>query len=174
MIERYLKKKEEFNKYVFDMPKRPLNAFSLYVKDRIPDLKKEHEDQPAQKLIRICAKEWKEEDGVSQSKYEKKAEYDKKRFIKQLNDFKNLGYYKKNYRAERTKTKKEKVEDEDEDEDEDEEEDEEEEEEEKPRKRKMKKKRSTSTSTKRSSKKSKTQDTKRRRSSKKSGKTQKK
>ena len=174
--ERYLKKKEEFNKYVFDMPKRPLNAFTLYVKDRIPDLRKEHEKQPAQKLIKICAKEWNEEDGVSQSKYEKKAKYDKKRFIKQLNDFKKFGYYKKNYRAQRTKTKKEKVEDEeeDEDDDEDEEEDEEEEEEEKPKKRRMKKKRSTSASSKRSSKKSKTQETKRRRSSKKTGKTQKK
>ena len=62
---------DEFKNYVFDMPKRPLNAFSLFVKDRLPDLKKENEKAPTAKLLKTVAKEWKEEDGVSQSKYEK-------------------------------------------------------------------------------------------------------
>jgi hypothetical protein len=174
--ERYEKKMDEFKNVVFDMPKRPVNAFSLYVKDRVPDLRKENENEPVQKLIKIAAKEWKEEDGVSQSKYEKKAEYEKKKFLKQLKDFKKYGYYKKNYRAERTqsKTKRGRKEESDEDEDEDEELDEESEEEEKPKRKPMKKKRSTSASSKRGSKKSKTQDTKRRKSSNKKGKTQKK
>ena len=100
--ERYAKKMEEFNKYVFDMPKRPLNAFSLYVKDRMPDLKSEKKNSPASELIKQIAKEWQKEDGVSQKKYEKKAEVDKKRFKTQLRDFEKLGYYKKNYRAERS------------------------------------------------------------------------
>lgn len=192
--ERYAKKMEEFNKYVFDMPKRPLNAFSLYVKDRMPDLKSEKKNSPASELIKQIAKEWQKEDGVSQKKYEKKAEVDKKRFKTQLRDFEKLGYYKKNYRAERStsdnksskstksrsksrsksrksKSRKKKEEDEEE-EDWDDEEDEEEEEEEKPKR----KKRSTSSNSKKGSKKSKTQETKRMRSksSKKSGKSQKK
>ena len=158
--EKYERKMDEFKNYVFDMPKRPLNAFSLFVKDRLPDLKKENEKAPTAKLLKTVAKEWKEEDGVSQSKYEKLALKDKKRFIRQLKDFEKLGYYKKNSRGERTK----KEEDEEEDE----------EEEEKP-KRKMKKKRSTSSSkssksTKKGSKRtkstSKTQEPKRRSSSK--------
>ena len=135
---------EEFNNYVFDMPKRPLNAFTLYVKDRIPDLRKENQDTPTQELIKIVGKEWKKEDGVSQSKYEKKAEQDKRRFIKQLKDFEKFGYYNKNSRGENPKK-----EDKDDDDDEDEE---------RKSKRKSKKKRSTSTnskSTKRTSKKSK-------------------
>jgi high mobility group protein B2 len=166
---------EQFKNYVFDLPKRPLNAFSFYVRDRIPDLKQENEKAPTTKLIKMVAKEWKEEDGVSQSKYEKKAEQDRKRFSRQMKEFEKLGYYKKNSRGERTKK------------DEDEEEDEEEEEEVKSKK-KMKK-RGSSTASKstrkgtkktksRSKSKSKTQESKRKRSmsksKKKTGKTQKK
>jgi hypothetical protein len=191
--ERYQKKMGEFKNCVFDLPKRPLNAFSLYVKDRMPDLKNEKPDEPNTKLLKKIAKEWKSEDGVSQSKYEKKAEVDKMRFKKQLKDFENLGYYKKNYRApkgsgssrstrsksrrkSRSKsksTRKMKEEEESEEDIEFEEEEDEDEEEEKPKKPK---KRSTSSNSKKGSKKSKTQDSKRRssRSSKKSGKSQKK
>ena len=172
--EKYLKKMEQFKTYVFDLPKRPLNAFSLYVKDRIPDLKQENEKAPTTKLIKMVAKEWKEEDGVSQSQYEKKAEQDRKRFSRQMKEFEKLGYYKKNSRGERTK----KEEDEEEDE----------EEEEVKSKKKMKKrgsstaskstKRGTKKTKSRSKSKSKTQDSKRKRSmsknKKKAGKTQKK
>jgi hypothetical protein len=172
--EKYLKKMDQFKNYVFDLPKRPLNAFSLYVRDRIPDLKQENEKAPTTKLIKMVAKEWKEEDGVSQSKYEKKAEQDRKRFSRQMKEFEKLGYYKKNSRGERTKK------------DEDEEEDEEEEE---VKSKKKMKKRGSSTASKstrkgtkktksRSKSKSKTQESKRKRSmsksKKKTGKTQKK
>ena len=172
--EKYLKKMDQFKNYVFDLPKRPLNAFSLYVRDRIPDLKQENEKAPTTKLIKMVAKEWKEEEGVSQSKYEKKAEQDRKRFSRQMKEFEKLGYYKKNSRGERTKK------------DEDEEEDEEEEE---VKSKKKMKKRGSSTASKstrkgtkktksRSKSKSKTQESKRKRSmsksKKKTGKTQKK
>ena len=171
--EKYLKKMEQFKNYVFDLPKRPLNAFSLYVRDRIPDLKQENEKAPTTKLIKMVAKEWNEEDGVSQTQYEKKAEQDRKRFSRQMKEFEKLGYYKKNSRGERTKK----------------EEDEEEDEEEEVKSKKKMKKRGSSTASKstkkgtkksksRSKSKSKTQKTKRKRSmsknKKKTGKTQKK
>ena len=157
--DRYERKMAEFKNVVFDMPKRPLNAFSLFIKDRVPDLKKENGKAPVTKLIKIAAKEWQSEDGVSQAKYERKAEMDKKRFKKQLKDFETLGYYKKNQRVEKTTTK---------DEDESEEEE-----------RKTKKKKRSSSSKKttkrtrsksRSKPKSKTQDMKRSKSRKKSAK----
>ena len=85
---------EEFKNYVFDLPKRPLNAFTLFVKDRVPDLKTWNPKAPVTELIKIAAKEWKKEDGVSQSKYEKKAEQDRKRFSRQMKDFEKFGYYK--------------------------------------------------------------------------------
>ena len=161
--ERYQKKMDEFKNVIFDMPKKPLNAFALFMKDRLPDLKKEkgNEKAPMAKLLKIAAKEWTSEDGVSQKKYEKKAEQDKKRFKKQLKDFETLGYYKKNYRAERT-TK----------------EDDSDEEEEKTTKRKKRssssKKASKKTRSKsRSKSKSKTQDMKRRTKSGKKSSTQK-
>ena len=173
--EKYLKKMDQFKNYVFDLPKRPLNAFSLYVRDRIPDLKQENEKAPTTKLIKMVAKEWKEEDGVSQSKYEKKAEQDRKRFSRQMKEFEKLGYYKKNSRGERTKK--------------DEDEEGEDEEEEEVKSKKKMKKRGSSTASKstrkgtkktksRSKSKSKTQESKRKRSmsksKKKTGKTQKK
>ena len=193
--ERYQKRMDEFKNCVFDLPKRPLNAFSLYVKDRMPDLKKDKPDEPNAKLLKQIAKEWRAEDGVSQSKYEKKAEVDKMRFKKQLKDFENLGYYKKNYRApkgsgssrstrsksrrkSRSKSKNRSTSRRMKEEEESEEDfgDEEEEEEEEEEKSKRAKRRSTSSNSKKGSKKSKTQESKRRssRSSKKSGKSQKK
>ena len=164
--ERYEKKMKEFENYVFDMPKRPVNAFALYVKDRIPDLREENKKLAINELIKIAAKEWQKEDGVSQSKYEKKAEQDKRRFARQLKDFEKLGYYKKNTRGERTKKDEE----------------DEDEEEEKPKRRTKKKRSSTSSKsmkkgTKRTKSASKTQEPKRMsrsKSKKKSGKTQKK
>lgn len=160
--ERYERKMEEYKNYVFDMPKRPLNGFSLFIKDRIPDLKKENPKKAVADLIKIAAKEWTNQEGVSQSNYEKMAEKDKKRFSRQLKEFEKLGYYKKNSRGERTKK-----------------EEDDEEEEEKP-KRKMKKRRSASATKKgskktRSKSKSKTQEprSKSRSKSRKSGKVQK-
>ena len=150
---RYEKKMEDFKKYTFDMPKRPLNAFTLFVRDRVPDLKKKNKDANVQKLIRLAAKEWQSEEGVSQKAYERKAEQDKKRFKRQLKEFEAKGYYRTVYRAERTK---------------DEEDESEEEEEEKRTKKKRRStssrkssKRTRSKSKARSKSKSKTQDVKR-------------
>ena len=150
---RYEKKMEDFKKYTFDMPKRPLNAFTLFVRDRVPDLKKKNKDANVQKLIRLAAKEWQSQEGVSQKAYERKAEQDKKRFKRQLKEFEAKGYYRTVYRAERTK---------------DEEDESEEEEEEKRTKKKRRStssrkssKRTRSKSKARSKSKSKTQDVKR-------------
>ena len=159
--ERYARKMAEFKNCVFDMPKRPLTAFSLFVKERLPDLKKEKgkEKTPMTDLIKIVAKEWQSEEGVSQAKYEKKAEQDKRRFKKQLKDFETLGYYKKNTRVEKTPK----------------EEDESEEEEEKRTKKKKRSASSKKSSKKtRSKSKSKTQDVKRSSKSRKKSRTQRK
>ena len=105
----YDKKMEKFNNKVFDMPKKPLTGFSLYISDRMPDLKKEKPDSPPGDLIKIIAKEWQEGKVVNQSIYNKNSEKEKKRFKKQLLEFQKNGYY--------TKTKeKEEVEEDDEDE----------------------------------------------------------
>ena len=99
---RYEKKMAEFKNYVFDIPKRPATPFALFVKDRIPDLKEENKDAPVTKLIKMAAKEWTSEEGVSQKKYEQKALKDKSRYKKQMKEFETLGYYKKTTRGERT------------------------------------------------------------------------
>ena len=99
---------EKFNNKVFDMPRKPLTGFALYVADRVPDLKKENPNKPNNELIKMVAKEWQDGKIVNQSTYIKDAEKDKKRFKKQLLEFKKNGYY--------TKTKDKEDGDDDEDE----------------------------------------------------------
>ena len=91
----YEKKMAQFQDKVFDMPKKPVSGFILYVQDRIPDLKKEKPKLQTTDLIRQIAKEWQEGKDVDQEQYMKNAEKDKKRFKKQLKEFQKLGYYTK-------------------------------------------------------------------------------
>lgn len=91
----YEKKMEQFNNKVFDMPQRPKTGFSLYMADRLPDLKKENPNKGNNELIKVVAKEWQDGIIVNQSIYIKDAEKDKKRFKKQFLEFKKNGFYTK-------------------------------------------------------------------------------
>ena len=105
----YEKKMAQFENKVFDMPKKPRSAFTLFVTERMPEIKKDNPKSTASEILKIIAKEWQEEKNVDQSIYNKKVEKEKKRFKKQLAEFKKNGYY--------TKTKnKEEEEDDDDDE----------------------------------------------------------
>ena len=93
--EKYNKKMEEFKNKVFDMPKKPHSAFTLFITDRIPTLKKENPNAPNSELLKKIAKEWQEGKKVDQAMYVKNAEKEKKRFKKQLEEFQKNGYYTK-------------------------------------------------------------------------------
>ena len=93
----YDRKMSKFQDKVFDMPKKPISGFSLYVRDRMHDLKKEKPDETTNDLIRQIAKEWQEEKNVDQKLYNKYSEKDKKRFKKQLKEFQKFGYYTKSH-----------------------------------------------------------------------------
>ena len=94
--EKYEQKMKQFENKVFDMPKKPHTAFTLYVADRIPDLKKEKPKALNSELIQKIAKEWQEGKDVDQAKYGRKAEKERKRFKKQCLEFQKNGYYTKN------------------------------------------------------------------------------
>ena len=98
--EKYEKKMEQFQNKVFDMPKKPLTAFALYISERMPDLKKEKPKTPTSELLKVIAKEWQEGKNVDQAVYNKNAEKEKKRFKKQFLEFKKNGYYTKNKEGE--------------------------------------------------------------------------
>ena len=91
----YDKKMIQFQGKVFDMPKKPIYGFRLYVSERMPELKKAKPDKNISDLLRQIAKEWQEGKIVDQKLYNKNAEKDKKRFKKQLKEFKKFGYYTK-------------------------------------------------------------------------------
>ena len=93
--EKYDKQMLQFQDKVFDMPKKPLSGFNLYVIERMPDLKKEKPNAQSSVLLAQIAKEWNEGKDVDQNLYNKTAEKDKKRFKKQLKEFQKLGYYTK-------------------------------------------------------------------------------
>ena len=89
------KKMSQFQDKEFDMPKKPISGFSLYVSERMPELKKAKPDKNIPDLVKQIAKEWQEGKNVDQKMYNKNAEKDKKRFKKQLKEFKKFGYYTK-------------------------------------------------------------------------------
>lgn len=93
--EHYDKEMLKFQDKVFDMPKKPISGFALYVSDRMPDIKEEKPDVPLTELMRQIAIEWQTEKNVDKNYYNKKAEKDKKRFKKQLKEFQKFGYYTK-------------------------------------------------------------------------------
>ena len=106
----YEKKMTQFENKVFDMPKKPRSAFTLFLAERMPEIKKENPKSTASEILKLIAKEWQEEKNVDQSIYNKKVEKEKKRFKKQLAEFKKNGYY--------TKSKNKEEEDDDDDDDE--------------------------------------------------------
>lgn len=93
--EKYEQKMSQLEDKVFDIPKKPLSGFALYVSDRMPDLRKEKPKIAANELVKQIAEEWQTGKGVDQASYIKKADKDKKRFKKQLAEFHKLGYYTK-------------------------------------------------------------------------------
>ena len=91
--ENYEKKKSQFKGKIFDMPKKAISPFLLYLSDRIPDLIKQNPKEPVTNLYKQIAKEWEKGEIVDIKFYHKKAEKDKIRFNKQLKEFNKFGYY---------------------------------------------------------------------------------
>lgn len=91
--ENYLKKNSEIENKIFDIPKRPISGFYLYVNDRIPDLQKEQPNEIIPNLIKKIAKEWQEGQLVDTNYYNIKAENEIKRYKKQMKEFNKFGYY---------------------------------------------------------------------------------
>ena len=73
----------------------------------MPELKKAKPDKNTPDLIRQIAKEWQEGKNVDQKIYNQNAEKDKKRFKKQLKEFKKYGYYTKAKGGEESETENE-------------------------------------------------------------------
>ena len=93
--EKYDKQMAQFEDKVFDLPRKPQSGFNLYLVDRMPDLRKEKPNTGTAVLLKQIAKEWNSGKDVDQKEYNKNAEKDRKRFLKQLKEFQKLGYYTK-------------------------------------------------------------------------------
>ena len=91
--ENYEKKISQFKNKIFDMPKNPISPFSMYLIDRIPDLKKQKPKEHMKNFIKQVAEEWQKGEIVDIQFYHKKSELDRIRFKKQLKEFNKFGYY---------------------------------------------------------------------------------
>lgn len=106
----YAKKVEEFQNRVYDMPKKPMSAYRIFMKERIVELMKGKKGKSVTEFIGKVADEWKNDKIVDQEKYEKLAKKDKERYIKQLKSFNKLGYYlQSEQKVEKTTTTKKKT-----------------------------------------------------------------
>lgn len=76
----YEKKMMEFSKLVFDLPKKPMDGYKLYLCERLPILKKENLEEFNEILIKRIAKEWQEKRFLDKSEYEERGKKDKIRF----------------------------------------------------------------------------------------------
>ena len=95
--EEYEKKMDEFKNVVFDMPKKPLTSFALFVQDAIPKLKKlkEYKNLPLTELVKICAIMWRKSDPEFRKIFEENSVVDLKTFKIEMKQFEKYGYYKK-------------------------------------------------------------------------------
>ena len=92
----YDKKLEQFTNKVFDMPKKPKSAFTFYLIERYPSLKKEKPDALQTELFKLAAEEWQGGKEINKDEYIKNSETDKRRFKRQFQEFKKKGYYSNN------------------------------------------------------------------------------
>ena len=93
---KYNAEKEKFKCRKYDMPKKPKNAFQLYITERMPILLKNKGEIKLSKCIEQIAKEWNLGVNIDKEKYMNKAKINRNNFNKQLEHFKKYGYYKKN------------------------------------------------------------------------------
>ena len=92
-LDKYNKKMEYFKKSIFDMPKKPINAFMYYYKDNVKKIRETDKNLKQSDLNKKIAEIWNKENPDVKKKYNSMAEYDKKRFKIELKQFEKLGYY---------------------------------------------------------------------------------
>lgn len=96
--QKYEKKMEKYENAVFDMPKKPLNSFALFLKDTIPILKEKEENKNLNlsELIKKASILWENSEKEFKLKFEEKEKDDRKRYKSEMKEFQKFGYYIKN------------------------------------------------------------------------------
>ena len=92
----YENKLREYKKKIFDKPKKPLNAFVMYLIERYKQIKNLNPDADYKYIIRNIALEWKEGKNINKKKYEDLANEQKILYRYKLKEYKNKGFYSNN------------------------------------------------------------------------------
>ena len=90
---RYNIEKKTFERKIFDFPKKPNSGYSIYLKEKIPKLKRAKPNTNLPNLIKEIAKSWTELKEDDKIEYNKKGEEEQKLFKKNVKMFKKRGYY---------------------------------------------------------------------------------
>jgi hypothetical protein len=78
---------------VFDQPKRPGNAYTIYLADAIKELKEKHPKKETTELFAIVAENWKKMSEKDKKPFTKLAEKHMEEYRSQLNHFNENGFY---------------------------------------------------------------------------------
>ena len=99
--ETYKKKMEKFEDKIFDIPKKPISAYLMYVHNRMIELQNQKPNEHSSNLLKIIDEEWKNDKATNKEEYIKKAKNELEIFKKELNEFNKLGYYIKSRKVEK-------------------------------------------------------------------------
>jgi hypothetical protein len=102
------KRKEEVKSRKYDQPKRPVNAYNFYIKNVLPELRKENPKKETKDLFSIAAKQWGDLSDKDKSKYVKMFEKESDRYDQLMKEFEETGFYTpdKTQRSQRSESNK--------------------------------------------------------------------
>ena len=92
-MRKYIKKLEKFDNKVFNLPNKPLNSFQFYVMDNYPNFNEQDNNINNMDIFKKICNEWNNLTELQKDDYDKKAFCDKKRFLKENQEFNKYGYY---------------------------------------------------------------------------------
>jgi len=87
--------REEFKNRVHDMPKRPGNAYTIYIRQMNPELKKQNPNKSATEIFKMCGEKWKSMSEKQKEKYEAMYQKDLQKYEDLVRDYEEKGYYVK-------------------------------------------------------------------------------
>jgi hypothetical protein len=87
--------KEKLKSRVYDMPKRPGNGYTLYLKEVLPDLQAAHPKKSSPELFKIVAEDWQNMSDKNKEKYANKHKKLMDAYYEGVKDFEETGFYTK-------------------------------------------------------------------------------
>jgi hypothetical protein len=87
------REREELDNKVFEQPKKPINGYARFVKERVPQLKEKNPDTNNSEFFGMVAEEWRNMKIKNKEKYDKAYKEELTGYKDRLREFNKNGYY---------------------------------------------------------------------------------